>query len=380
MVSRNRIEVLDSFRFFAILSVMLFHYYSFWFPPHFRVSICPYGNNYDYFSLGYLGVMFFFIISGFVITFTLHKTDSYSEFWAKRIIRLLPPMVLCALITWISFVLIDTNKVVPVGGGLINFIYSITFISPDLLNKVFSFTSMHGEYVDPSYWSLWAEIQFYLVASCFYFINKRKFVQNIFIFNLFLLIVNYLILRVLDNSQTTNKFNLSVTKEFISNYHFWTESVFNYIRFSLYFLMGVLFYNIYTRKNIMKTSIFLILTIVLNFYFVVNISSNNMLVALITGIMIMLFLIFSIFPEKIKFLSFRPLTVIGVSSYSLYLIHQYVGLILINKYAPSFGRFDYLFPLLVMTGMIFYCYYSYKYIEKPIGLLLKKALIKKSTF
>jgi peptidoglycan/LPS O-acetylase OafA/YrhL len=92
MEKESRIDILDSYRFIAILSVMLYHYYSRWTPPQNNVSYYPYGSGYDHFSLGWLGVQFFFIISGFVIAFTLTRTGSFTEFWKKRLIRLLPSM------------------------------------------------------------------------------------------------------------------------------------------------------------------------------------------------------------------------------------------------------------------------------------------------
>ena len=72
----DRIKILDGFRALAIISVMLFHYFS----RYTTIGLYPYKDRYDFFSLGALGVQFFFIISGFVIYFTLKKTISILEF------------------------------------------------------------------------------------------------------------------------------------------------------------------------------------------------------------------------------------------------------------------------------------------------------------
>ena len=66
---------------------------------------------------------------------------------------------------------------------------------------------------------------------------------------------------------------------------------------------------------------------------------------------------------------------IGVASYTLYLIHEVIGVLLINKYASIFGKYDFLFPILVILLMIGFALLSFKYIEKPIGTYLKKKLI-----
>ncbi|HXP49743.1 MAG TPA: acyltransferase family protein, partial [Bacteroidia bacterium] len=85
MIKENRIDILDSFRFIAVVSVMLFHYYARWTPPGYYANYYPYGNaGASYFQYGLLGVNFFFIISGFVILYTLEKSASYSGFLLKR--------------------------------------------------------------------------------------------------------------------------------------------------------------------------------------------------------------------------------------------------------------------------------------------------------
>lgn len=377
MANDNRIQVLDSFRFFAILSVMLFHYYSLWFPPNYKMSYYPYGDSYNYFSLGWLGVEFFFIISGFVIAFTLTNTDSFIEFWKKRLIRLLPPVFLCSLITLSVFQLIDTEHVIPKGGSITNFLYSITLISPDILNGFMRHFLIHGDYINGSYWSLWPEIQFYVVASCIYFINRRKFVRNIFLINILLLGLNFVLSRILENTLTTNRLHLPVSNEFVNSYLFWTKSVFNYLRFSLFFLMGVLFYNIYSKNELLKSLLFLGITVILQLYYFYRITNGEFLPLFIIGLMILLLLIFAFYSQSLNFLAVKPLTNIGIASYSLYLIHESIGVLLIHKYGSYFYRFDFLFPLFIIVIMMIYSLYSYKYIEKPIGLFLKKVLINK---
>ena len=81
---KARISILDGFRSLAILSVLLYHFFSRWVPPENDISLYPYKNAYDYFGIGQLGVQFFFIISGFVIFFTLDTTANFSSFLEKK--------------------------------------------------------------------------------------------------------------------------------------------------------------------------------------------------------------------------------------------------------------------------------------------------------
>ena len=142
MVKENRIEILDSYRFIAILSVMLYHYYSRWTPPINNVSLYPYGSKYDHFSYGNLGVQFFFIISGFVIAFTLTRTDSFIDFWKKRIIRLLPSMFICSFITLVVFRLMDTKMLFLGSHSIKNFIFSLSFLSPEIYHRIIPFSTL----------------------------------------------------------------------------------------------------------------------------------------------------------------------------------------------------------------------------------------------
>jgi peptidoglycan/LPS O-acetylase OafA/YrhL len=376
MINENRIDILDSFRFIAIISVMLFHYYSRYIPPLNKEILYPYGNFYDYFNYGYLGVQFFFIISGFVIAFTLTKTTSFPEFWKKRIIRLFPAMLFCSIVTFLVFFALDNHNLFSESHSLKNFMFSLTFISPDLVKEIGIVKFGKLDYLNGSYWSLWPEIQFYLVASCIYFVNKKHFVFNIVLFTLITWFVNYIVMRVLWNVQTTNKFHLNLDSNSIVIYRKWTEDIFNYINYSFYFILGVLFFQLHSNGRKIITLILLSLLIAVRFYYYGELSSNDFTPVYILGLMITVFICFSYFPGLFKFLSGQLITKIGVASYSLYLIHEYIGVLLINRYASILGKFNFLFPILLIIAMIIFSLLLYKFVEKPIGIYLKKMIIK----
>lgn len=91
----------------AILMVLLFHYFSRW------TFLYPYKDKYDFFTYGKMGVQFFFIISGFVILYTLENTTNFITFWKKRMVRLFPSMLIASIITYFVFVLFDTKCLFP---------------------------------------------------------------------------------------------------------------------------------------------------------------------------------------------------------------------------------------------------------------------------
>lgn len=103
--------------------------------------------------LGWAGIAVFFVISGFVIPYSLARSGyrfpgDYGRFLLKRIIRLHPPYLLSVLIlialSWVSFS--DAIWQFIIHAGLLN-----GFLGQPWLNQV--------------YWTLAIEFQFYLVIG-----------------------------------------------------------------------------------------------------------------------------------------------------------------------------------------------------------------------
>ena len=112
-MNKHRIELLDGFRFLAILSVLFYHYTVKW------ASVLPYGKFFGgVFSYGFLGVHFFFIISGFVIHYTLESTANAFSFFRNRFARLAPAMLLCSVVSFLVMRLLDDRLLFPNGHGI----------------------------------------------------------------------------------------------------------------------------------------------------------------------------------------------------------------------------------------------------------------------
>jgi peptidoglycan/LPS O-acetylase OafA/YrhL len=246
-LANNRINVLDGFRAIAILMVLFFHYFSRW------TSLYPYGNKYDFFTFGKMGVHFFFIISGFVIFYTLENTKSFLDFWKNRMIRLFPSMLIASLITYFFCKLFDLEFLFPTSHVFNNVLASITFLPPDTLASLFN-NIVQLDYISGSYWSLWPEIQFYLFVSAIYFFNKNNFLLIFLSLSIVLFLCNFLI----HFGSFENYFIKVVRKFFI---------VFNFVESLSFFCFGVLFYAVFkdvTQKQ--ETPIYLN-SILLDCYF-----------------------------------------------------------------------------------------------------------------
>ena len=92
----QRLDSLTGLRFFAALAVVMYHL------PLF-CGVAFYGQRAA--PWGYLGVQFFFVLSGFVLTWTARADDTPGAFWRRRLARVYPlylvmfvPGVILALI------------------------------------------------------------------------------------------------------------------------------------------------------------------------------------------------------------------------------------------------------------------------------------------
>ena len=158
----KHLGILDLLRGFAALSVVCFH---------FTVASSAGGALAKYFSpllnttfsWGYLGVEVFFVISGFIIPYSLVKTSyntrDFFPYLTKRIARICPSayvLIGLTLIQWMVvdfFVHHDTKCLVAITGGQVvsNLLFIVPFTGHKWFNGVF--------------WTLAVEFQFYIVIG-----------------------------------------------------------------------------------------------------------------------------------------------------------------------------------------------------------------------
>lgn len=160
--SSHRSEVIDGFRAISIFVVLLYHYLVRWTPPLHQIDF--YGYHYTYsplFQLGQFGVHIFFVISGLVIAMTLVKSQSPLDFAVRRFARLYPAyMAAATLLTIIVFA----------SGGpftltLRDYLATLTMAAPQLGAK----------YVDNAYWSLFVEVKFYAISALLFLFLRNRF-------------------------------------------------------------------------------------------------------------------------------------------------------------------------------------------------------------
>ncbi|MFZ2028949.1 MAG: acyltransferase [Vitreimonas sp.] len=161
--SSERIAIIDAFRGIAIAAVMIYHYLVRWRPPENARDLVGYQTCFpQWLDFGRYGVDLFFVISGLVITMTLLRSRHALDFAVRRFARIYPAFVPAALLTFGAMALFGPAEM---RTGPADLVASL-FLVPE---------ELHLQYVDGAYWSLAVELRFYVLTALFYFFFARRF-------------------------------------------------------------------------------------------------------------------------------------------------------------------------------------------------------------
>jgi peptidoglycan/LPS O-acetylase OafA/YrhL len=174
----HHLKKIDLLRGVAILLVFLFHCHLFYFDPNGNGNLIS-SAKFSFKSLlvgflpssvGWSGVVLFFIISGFLIHLgfiTKPQSFEWKAFFNKRFWRIFPPYWLTLLGLLLSIFL----------SGQTTRITNVVF-------HVFTLYNLNDSYIysyNPSYWSLATEVQLYLLYPVFLFIRKKLGITRCFL-------------------------------------------------------------------------------------------------------------------------------------------------------------------------------------------------------
>lgn len=148
---KRRLYVLDGLRLAAALMVVAYHYMAYnrvhyWGKS--TAAVFPTANKLAIY--GWLGVYLFFLISGFVICMSCWGRTP-RQFAVSRFIRLYPAY-------WVALALTSTVLFLRPGGTKLQ-------ITDVLTNATMVQQGLHSPDVDGVYWSLWAELRFYMLFA-----------------------------------------------------------------------------------------------------------------------------------------------------------------------------------------------------------------------
>ena len=281
-----RYKEIDVFRGIAALCVVLFHY--------------TYKNNgVGSFLIGRSALDIFFFISGFVIFYSIDIVSSTKEFIINRFSRLFPIYWICVTLTFsihlFAYMPFDQESIIRYLGNLTMLQFYLKI-----------------QNLDFSYWSLIVELIFYLLISVIHYFKSIKFIIPIGI-----IIVSFSLLNDI----------------FLENHFLFLQKMDTkiplYSQFPLFF-SGIIFYKMV--KDTDKTSIKYVSCLILCYIARLALFDDGRTgndVYTIEEYALILFFHYCIFIlfiyNKLKFIIQKPLLFLGKISYSLYLLHQFIG-------------------------------------------------------
>lgn len=309
----NRLLELDALRGIAVLSVLLFHYTH----RHGKLYEYPSPALFD-FQLGEYGVNLFFIISGFVIFMTLEKTKRPMDFLVSRFSRLFPVYWTAIIVTFLAVHLFSLpGREVSVLAALFN----MTMLQSWLMTPP----------VDGVYWTLTVELTFYVIMFIVYLCRQLPNIERWGLCWLGLMAVNHYILPL---------FDVHIP---------WFVEITRLFDYGQLFFAGILFYNLKTKGGSRSRYVALGLCLAMDF-----IIHDGPAAMFSVSLFFVLFYLFTI--NRLGWIAQKPLVFLGTISYSLYLVHQNIGYIVINKLHQS--EADPLIRLLVpsiVVGVLAVC-------------------------
>jgi peptidoglycan/LPS O-acetylase OafA/YrhL len=154
----TRIRSLDALRGVAALAVVVFHFtvtfdHTGVFPGYRHAVISFAGGRY--------GVQLFFVISGFVILWSIQRQTTVGKFAYSRFSRLFPPYWASLLL--ISAYILFAQHVLDAGIGPLTFSAGQWFANISMVPRWIP--PFHYVEVDPAYWTLAIEMGFYLLIG-----------------------------------------------------------------------------------------------------------------------------------------------------------------------------------------------------------------------
>ncbi len=314
-LKQNNIPVLDSLRALAAIAVCIYHF-----------VVGPIDFVHDelvlnFFGYGKYGVQLFFVISGFIIPWSLnnkkYQIQSYFKFLVKRLIRLEPPYLFSIVLVLLLYAL---------RYYFLNEVDARTFSVKQVMLHVGYFIPFFENYhwINEVYWTLAIEFQFYIFIGFAYFALSSD--------NFFIRLASFTTLLLL---------HFIGSDQFLP---YWLPV----------FLLGNMLFLL--KKNIIMRTEYYILSIICLLFILVFMGIPVLVSSLIPVIAIMYF-------EKFNSIIGAWL---GKMSYSIYLVHTIVGSAAINvlshHVSSSLGIF-----LVIIVGVIstiLFSYITYLLVEK----------------
>jgi peptidoglycan/LPS O-acetylase OafA/YrhL len=308
---RERLAALDLLRFLAAGMVVLFHY-------TFRGAADGTYLNVTFPELdpftryGSFGVNLFFVISGFVILLTVDAGGGRpAHFVASRISRLFPAFWAATTLTFVICVVAGASFAV----GPIDYILNL-----GMLPSWFG-----ASYVDAAYWTLELELHFYLlIVGYLLFLQRRLAVEW--------LLLGWLIviLPFAPNELGPTRLRLLLMTDAAP-----------------FFVAGCIFYRVWRdgwtrfRVGLLVASWLIACVVAAKGALAASVTYatdvSPWVAAAVASVGFVVFTAFCLWPALLRIGGWRA-TLLGALTYPLYLVHEYIGYVVINIVGATSDR------------------------------------------
>lgn len=290
----------------------------------------------DKFREAFFALGLFFIISGYVIPFSLENVHPL-EFLVRRVMRIFPTLVVCLLLT---------TAVITLGRYLDGVMPYQVFSLPRLLDNLFLIRDIfHEHFIENGTWTLEIEIHFYALCFLLAFFDGYKKASILLSIAVFLGLLQYVL---------------------FTRFSYVPHAIGLNSAYFMVMFIGTSLFNWQQQYWSGKKTILTILTLLIVFnrvlywsglpFEIVNLIYDNSIVVLLLFTMVMLLnakLIYSAFLNKVAEISYPLYLIHGFTGYVFYMIFYRYTESVIFSFAITSGL------VLVLTYLVHY------YVEKP---------------
>jgi len=345
---------IDLLRFLAALAVVLFHFTFRGFHGD-HLSPVEYPVLGSVFKYGYMGVEFFFIISGYVVLLSA-QGKTLSQFFTSRVMRLFPAYWVVCTLCFVVVRLFGPAVHAPGWSPLLDaplkgYLYSMT-----MLQSFFGVNSLDGVY-----WTLGYEISFYFLVAVLLTFGWLRHLPWV--------LVSWLAYCALVGPTTApNAFSLLL-----------------FPRYAPFFAAGMVFYLIQTQQAARwKLYGLLAATFALGLRAALSRAAENaqnyhqpFSAAVVAGLFSLFFVVFLlIIYRKINLGQASWAAFAGALTYPLYLAHHSMGYVVFQRLGPTVDKHVLLGGLLL--GFIALAYVLHVAVERrysqPLGQWVRQRL------
>jgi peptidoglycan/LPS O-acetylase OafA/YrhL len=356
--ARPRLPALTSLRFFAAAHVVIFHFLAmqiFWGPAWYQKLS----------SIGYVGVSFFFVLSGFILVYTYAgRPMILKEFWRARFARIYPAYAFSLLVTapWFFFAVLTMD--IPFFAWAKAHLKLASGLVVGLLQAWVPQAALSWNAVA---WSLSVEAFFYLLFPFLLVFLLRRSQPQLFM----IAAGSWLATLAFSGSYVLrNPDHLTVVDADVLG-AFWLNALkFNPLARLPEFLLGVAcgFLFLRSRKE-SKLALPLVLSGIAAFVVVVYFSAVIPYAILHTALLAPAFAAIvyglALRPNWSAFLENRLLVLFGDASYSLYLLHSMIMGIYFHNQTGQLVHKTFLGVLVFVLLMLAISVLVYRFIEEP---------------